>query len=224
MNKDNQNFVLFAVLAALILFGWPLLQNKFFPTANPPVTKIEDGKTKIIANKAADPTADSPAATRDRAVVLRETQRVQIDTPTMHGSINLKGARIDDLVLKNYKETVAKNAPPVRLLSPAGAPEAYFAGFGWRDDGLSPPTGDTVWTASSQLLTPGRPVTLTAANGKGQRFAIELSVDDGYMFGIKQIVANDGAAAVPVAAYGLVNRASMSKDPDSWTIHVGPMS
>jgi YidC/Oxa1 family membrane protein insertase len=224
VNKENQNFVLFAVLAALILFGWPMLQNKFFPTANPPVTKIEGGKTKVVANKAADPTADSPAANRDRAVVLRETPRVQIDTPTMHGSINLKGARIDDLVLKNYKETVAKNSPPVRLLSPAGAPEAYFAGFGWRDDGLSPPTGDTVWTASSQLLAPGKPVTLSAANGRGQRFAIELSVDDGYMFGIKQTVANGGAAAVPVAAYGLVNRATMSKDPDSWTIHVGPMS
>lgn len=224
MNKENQNFVLFAVLAALILFGWPVLQNKFFPTANPPVTKIEGGKTKVVANQNADPTADGPAAIRDRQAVLGETPRVRIDTPTMQGSINLKGARIDDLVLKNYKETVAKNSAPVRLLSPAGAPEAYFAGFGWRDEGLSPPSADTVWTASSQLLAPGKPVTLTAANGRGQRFTIELSVDDGYMFGIKQTVANGSAGAVPVAAYGLVNRAGMSKDPDSWTIHVGPMS
>ncbi len=224
MNKENQNFVLFAVIAALILFGWPVLQNKFFPTANPPVTKIEDGKTKVVTQKSADPTADGPAAIRDRNLVLRETPRVMIDTPTMRGSINLKGARIDDLVLKNYKETIAKNSPPIRLLSPAGAPEAYFAGFGWRDDGLSPPSADTVWTASSNLLAPGKPVTLTATNGRGQRFAIELSVDDGYMFGIKQTVANGGTGAVPVAAYGLVNRTGVSKDPDSWTIHVGPMS
>lgn len=224
MNKENKNFVLFAVIAALILFGWPVVQNRFFPTANPPVTKIEDGKTEVLPNKNADPTADTPAANRDRAVVLRETPRVQIDTPTMHGSINLKGARIDDLVLKNYKVTVAKDSPPVRLLSPAGAPEAYFAAFGWRDDGLSPPSADTVWTASSNLLAPGKPVTLTATNDKGQRFTIELTVDDGYMFGIKQTVANAGTGAVPVAAYGLVNRAGVSKDPDSWTIHVGPMS
>lgn len=224
MKQDNKNFVLFAVLAALILFGWPLIQNRFFPTANPPVTKIEDGKTKVLPKPEADPTADSPAAIRDRTAVLRESPRVQIDTPTMHGSINLRGARIDDLVLKNYKETVAKDSPPVRLLSPAGAPDAYFAGFGWRDDGLSPPAADAVWTASSQLLAPGKPVTLTAANAQGQRFAIELSVDDGYMFNVKQTVANGGAGAVPVATYGLVNRAGVSKDPDSWTIHVGPMS
>ncbi|OWK29367.1 membrane protein insertase YidC [Sphingomonas dokdonensis] len=224
MNKDNKNFVLFAVIAALILFGWPVIQNRFFPTANPPVTKIEDGKQKVLPKPSADPTADSPAATRDRAAVLRETPRVQIDTPTMRGSINLRGARIDDLVLKNYNETVAKNSPPVRLLSPAGAPDAYFAGFGWRDDGLAPPAADAVWTASSQLLAPGKPVTLTAANATGQRFAIELSVDDGYMFSVKQTVANGGAGAVPVAAYGLVNRASVSKDPSSWTNHVGPMS
>lgn len=224
MNKDNKNFVLFAVIAALILFGWPVIQNRFFPAANPPVTKIEDGKQKVLPKPSADPTADSPVATRDRAAVLSETPRVRIDTPTMRGSINLRGARIDDLVLKNYNETIAKNSPPVRLLSPAGAPDAYFAGFGWRDDGLSPPAADTVWTASSQLLAPGKPVTLTAANAQGQRFAIELSVDDGYMFSVKQTVANGGSGAVPVASYGLVNRAGVSKDPSSWTNHVGPMS
>ncbi len=224
MTDDKQNFVLFAVIAALILFGWPFLQNKFFPTANPPVTKIVDGKSKVVANKSADPTADGAAAIRDRRVVLGESPRVRIQTPALQGSINLKGARIDDLVLTRYNETIAKNSPPIRLLSPSGAPEAYFAGFGWRDDGLSPPAADTVWTASAPMLSPGRPVTLTATNAKGQRFAIELAVDDDYMFTVKQTVANGGANPVPVAAYGLVNRVGVSKDPDSWTIHTGPMS
>ncbi|VVT21119.1 Membrane protein insertase YidC [Sphingomonas sp. EC-HK361] len=224
MKDDQKNFVLFAVIAALILFGWPLIQNKFFPTANPPVTKIEDGKTKVVANRSADPTADGPAAIRDRRIVLAESPRVAIDTPRLKGSINLKGARIDDLVLIDYKETIAKDSQPIRLLSPAGAPDAYFAAFGWRDDGLKPPAADAVWTASSQVLAPGRPVTLTAANGQGQRFRIDLSVDQDYMFTVRQTVANGGAGAVPVATYGLVNRAGISKDPDSWTIHSGPMS
>ena len=224
MNQDRQNFVLFAVIAALILFGWPLIQGKFFPTANPPVTRIEKGETKVVANKAADPTADGPAALRDRRLVLAESPRVRISTPTLQGSINLRGARMDDLVLTRYKETIAKNAEPVRLLSPAGATDAYFAGFGWRDDGLASPAANTVWTASAPVLAPGRPVTLTAANAKGQRFAIEIAIDDGYMFTIKQTVANAGAGAVPVAAYGLVNRSGVSKDADSWTIHTGPMS
>ena len=224
MKDDRQNFVLFAVIAALILFGWPLIQGKFFPTANPPVTKIEGGKTKVVQNGAADPTADSPTAVRDRAVVLRETPRVRIDTPKLKGSINLKGARIDDLVLSAYGETIARNSPPIRLLSPAGAPEAYFAGFGWRDDGLRPPAPDTLWTTSSPVLAPGKPVTLDAANATGQRFRLQIAIDDAYMFTVRQTVLNAGTAPVPVAPFGYVNRTGVSKDPSSMTIHVGPMS
>ncbi|KQT33646.1 preprotein translocase YidC [Sphingomonas sp. Leaf412] len=224
MKDDNKNFVLFAVIAALILFGWPLVQGRFFPTANPPVTKIVDGKSKPLPQPQADPAADGPAAIRDRRAVLAETPRIRIDTPRLSGSINLRGARIDDLVLKRHRETVAKDSPPIRLLSPAGTGDAYFASFGWRDAGLRPPAADAVWTASGQLLAPGRPVTLTASNAAGQRFAIELAVDDGYMFTVRQTVANAGSGAVPVAAYGLVNRVGVSKDADSWTVHTGPIS
>ena len=223
MKDDRQNFVLFAVFAALILFGWPLIQNKFFPS-NPPATRIVDGKQVAVANPAADPTADGPVATRDRRLVLAESPRVRIETPRLRGSINLKGARIDDLVLIDYKETVARNAPPIRLLSPAGAPDAYFAGFGWRTDGLQPPAADAVWTASAPVLTPGKPVHLDATGPGGQRFRLTFSVDDHYMFTVRQTVLNAGTAPVSVAPYGYVNRIGVSKDPDSWTIHTGPMS
>ncbi|MDZ7282821.1 membrane protein insertase YidC [Sphingomonas sanguinis] len=222
MNQDRKNFVVFAVIAALILFGWPLIQSKFFPS-NPPATKIEGGKQVPVVNSTANPTATTPTAIRDRKVVLAETPRVAIDTPRLKGSINLKGARIDDLVLLDYKQTVDKNSPPIRLLSPAGTEGAYFAGFGWRTDGLTPPAADAVWTASAPVLRPGQPVTLTAANATGQQFRIVLSVDKDYMFTVQQTVANGGNAAVPVAAYGYVNR-GISADPDTWTIHVGPMS
>ncbi len=221
MNNDNKNFLLFAVLAALILFGWPVAQGYFFPTANPPVTKVEDGKSKPLPQPQGDPTADGPAALRDRAIVLAESPRVPIETPTLKGSINLKGARIDDLILTRYKETIAKDSAPIRLLSPAGASDAYFAGFSW--SGAAAPAPDTVWRATGSVLSPGRNVVLDAQNATGQRFRIELSVDDSYMFTVKQTVANAGSAAVPVAAYGFVNRTGHSKDPDSWTMHTGPM-
>ncbi len=223
VKDDRQNFVLFAVIAALILFGWPLVQSRFFPT-NPPATKIVKGKEVAVAHPGADPTADTPVANRDRRAVLAETPRVRIDTPLLQGSINLKGPRIDDLVLTRYKETVAKDSAPIRLLSPAGAPEAYFAGFGWRSDGLAPPAADTVWTASAPVLKPGQPVTLEAANATGQRFRIEIGVDKDYLFTIRQTVLNGGAQPVTVAPFGYVNRVGVSKDPDSWTIHTGPIS
>lgn len=74
MNKERQNFVLFAVIAALILFAWPLIQGKFFPVSNPPVTKIVNGKSVPVTAKTADPTADAPAAIRSRQAVLGDSR------------------------------------------------------------------------------------------------------------------------------------------------------
>lgn len=225
MNNDNRNFITFAILAVVLLFAWPLVMNRILPPANPPVTKIQGGKTQVQPSPGA-PTAASPSAIRDIKAVLGETaaQRVAIDTPTLKGSINLKGARIDDLLLTQYKDTVDKNSPPIRLLSPAGTAGAYFAEFGWQDTGIKPPSPDTVWTASGSVLAPGKPVTLSTTNGQGQRFEITLAVDKDYMFTVRQTVANGAAQPIKVAPYGLVNRAEASKDLDTWSIQVGPMS
>ncbi|TVV72591.1 membrane protein insertase YidC [Sphingomonas solaris] len=221
---DNmRNMVLFAILTVAVLFGWPLVSGHFFPTANPPATRIVDGKSVPVPNPAADPAADSPAALRDRAVVLADSPRVLIDTPRLQGSINLRGARIDDLVLRTYRETIAKDSPPIRLLSPAGAGDAYFAGFGWTGSGAALPTADTVWTASGTRLAPNSPVTLTWSNPTGQRFAIRLSVDPNYMFTVEQSVTNGGGGAISARPWSLVSRVGHSKDPTAWTNHVGPM-
>ena len=220
---DKKNIVLAVLLTAAILFGWPYVSTYFFPAANPPATKIEGGKTTPVANPAADPAADSVTAIRDRAVVLKESPRIPIRTPKLDGSINLKGARIDDIVLPTYKETIAKDSPDVRLYSPAGTQDAYFAGFGWQGEGLKTPNKDTVWTAQGSELTPTSPVTLTWNNGVGQTFEIRLSVDENYMITAAQKVSNSGAGTVGVKPYGYISRRSIPKDPDTWTIHIGPM-
>ena len=216
--------MIFAVLAALVLIGWPMVTARLFPAANPPATELVNGKSVAVVNPAADPAADSPKAMRDRAVVLAESPRIRIETPSLRGTINLKGARIDDLVLAKYDETVAKNSPPIRLLSPGGAAGAYFAQFGWQTPGIESPSADTIWKASGAALTPTTPVTLTAANATGQQFRIELSVDADYMFTIRQSVANSGGAAVSVTPYAFVTRADKSTDLDQWAANVGPMA
>lgn len=223
MKDDQKNFLLFAVLAALLLFGWPVATQWLFPTANPPVTQIKGGKTEVVANPGADPAADTPTAIRDRKLVISETPRIAIETPTVRGSINLKGARIDDLVLVKHKETIKPDSDPIRLLSPSGTQDAYFAGFGWSGPGLTAPAPDAVWTASGNKLTPTTPVKLTTGNGT-QRFIIELSVDDGYMFTIRQRVANLGDKPISVAGYGYLSRYGPGKDHDSYTIHAGPVA
>ena len=219
---DNQrNLILAIVLSALVLLGWPLVSDRLLPTANPPATKIVDGRQVALPKPEAMP--DSPAAIRDRKLVLAETPRVAIRNPRLGGSINLKGARLDDLTLTTYGETIAKGAPPVRLLSPGGTQDAYFAGYGWTGRGVALPGPDTIWQADGTLLTPERPVTLSWANGSGQTFRIRFAIDRAYMFTVTQAVANTGGGALAVKPYGLVNRAGHSKDPDSWTMHTGPI-
>ncbi|MDX3911668.1 MAG: membrane protein insertase YidC [Sphingobium sp.] len=220
---DKRNIILAVVLSALILFGWPYIAQWFFPTANPPATQIQGGKTTPVASPNADPAADSPTAIRDRGAVLKGSPRVAIETPKLQGSINLKGARIDDIVLPTYRETIAKTSPAIRLYSPGGTRDAYFAGFGWSGEGLKGPDANTLWTASGSKLTPTTPVTLSWNNGAGQLFEIGLSVDKDFMFTVNQKVTNSSAAPVGVRPYGYISRDGHSKDPTSWTIHTGPI-
>ena len=211
--------MLFAVLAALILFGGQYLTSKFFPTANPPVSKIDDGKSVAVSTAP----VTTPAKVRDRNQVLGETQRVKIVTPSLNGSINLKGARIDDLVLPTYKETIDKNSAPIRLFSPSGTENAYFANFGWTGSGVQTPDQNTVFTANATELSPGKPVTLSWTNPTGQRFDITIAVDTKFMFTVTQTVSNGAAAPVSVRPYALVSRHGPGADVDTWTNHVGPI-
>jgi YidC/Oxa1 family membrane protein insertase len=220
--NDSKNMILAVVLSALVLLGWTWAANKYFPTANPPSTKIEDGKQQPLPQPQAQPTAAAPKALQSRAAVIGSTPRVRIQTPSLAGSINLKGARIDDLVLVRQRATIAKDSPPVRLLSPLGAPGAYIASFGWTGPGA--PTLDTVWTADSATLTPGHPVTLSTQTSDGSRYTIRITVDEGYLFTVRQAVLNGSGSPLAVRPIGLVSRADKSHDPDSWTNHVGPIS
>jgi YidC/Oxa1 family membrane protein insertase len=221
--NEHRNMILAIALSALVLFGWSFISERWFPTANPPATKTVDGKQVPLPKPQADPAADSPPAIRDRASVIAETPRVAIQTPRLQGSLNLKGARIDDLVLTTHRESLEPNSPAIRLLSPGGTREAYFASFGWAGDDDRVPGADAVWTASGNRLAPGAPVRLRWDNRHGQTFEIIISVDDGYMFTVTQRVGNRGAGDFATRPYSLVSRASASADPDSWTMHVGPV-
>jgi YidC/Oxa1 family membrane protein insertase len=227
--NDQRNMILAVVLSALVLFGWTAVSEKFFPQPKPVVAPAAPAATAGGVPVAA-PTA--AATIRDRAIVIGESARVQINTPKLKGSIALKGARFDDLVLVEHKQTIKKNSGPVQLLSPAGTQKAYFAGFGWSGDGLAAPDANTVWTADNAVLTPEKPVTLNWANANGQRFAIKISVDKDYMFAIDQTVVNAGTGAVGARSYAYVSRnygareGSMfagQEDVDIWTLHVGPI-
>ena len=168
--NDSKNLILAVVLSALVLLGWTWAANKYFPTANPPSTKVENGQAAAAAAAAgaAVGAGDAQGDCRAVAAALGSTPARRASARRRcTGSINLKGAQIDDLLLVSQRQTIAKNSPPVRLLSPLGAPGAYIASVRLdrararrprRSTRCGPPTAST--------LSPGHPVTLTHADGR----------------------------------------------------------
>jgi YidC/Oxa1 family membrane protein insertase len=217
--------ILAVVLSVAVLLGWTWAANKFFPTANPPSTKVVNGERVPAPPPAAQPSAPAtPKALKSVSAAIASSPRISIRTPSLLGSINLKGAQIDDLLLLEQKQTIAPDSPPVRLLAPLGAPGAYVAEFGWTAEGAQAPGLDTVWTADSQQLTPGHPVTLSTQMPDGTRYRLKIAVDEGYLFTVQQTVLNASGKPLQVRPIGLLSRSDKSHDPDSWTNHVGPIS
>lgn len=212
--------ILAIVLSALVLFGWSFASDRFFPQPKPVVTRT-------VAGTPASPTAVIPSgipqsagAAIPVATAVGASPRIRIDTPKLSGTINLRGARIDDLVLKTYQQTIKKDSPPVRLFSPSGTTDAYFAQFGWTGTGA--PAADALWTASG-TLTPATPVTLTTTGPTGAIFEILLKVDPDWMFTAEQRVRNTGATPLQVRPFGLVSRTGQGHEKDAYNLHVGPL-
>jgi len=201
MFTENRNFIIFVIVAGVILLGYQMF--------------IVGPQTKRLAAEHAAAQAVAPAASVQPAAVqmslphaLGQSPRVAVDTPALTGSIALTGARLDDLRLKGYHDEVAKTSPLVRLLAPQGAPNAYFASQGWvAANLLGLPDDNTVWTLTTPgALTPTHPITLTYRSPGGLTFARTIAVDDKAMFTVADAVVNRGAGPVTLAPYASVKR------------------
>ncbi|KPM21997.1 membrane protein insertase YidC [Citromicrobium sp. RCC1885] len=225
---DNQrNLILAVVLCGILILGYEAAVTYYYPT--PPETDQVDRATTPEQRVAQD-TAQNPAiaaAAIDEAVDLDEAlsagNRVAIDAPRVEGSINLVGARIDDIELKDHRATVDKDSGPVQLFAPAGTPIQNFAQFGFVGEGTQVPGADTVWQASGEALTPDTPIDLRWDNAQGQRFRIRLSIDDNYMITAEQTVANTGDAPVVVSPFATITRTSLTASKSTWISHSGPI-
>ncbi|MCH8835866.1 MAG: membrane protein insertase YidC, partial [Proteobacteria bacterium] len=169
-------------------------------------------------------TQATPVAVDDRRVMLAKSKRVKIRSPRLHGSIALTGGRIDDLTLADYRETLDETSPEIILLSPHGAPDAYFAQFGWVPaDGVVVPGPDTPWTANRDVLAPGSPLTLTWDNGQGLRFSRIYAIDENYMFTVTQRIENTGSTPAALYPYGLISRWGTPEVTGFFILHEGPL-
>ena len=236
MDDQNKNLILATVLSALVLLIWFVL---FPPEQQSPAvteTPTSDGVPAPSPDATLPPAAGSaaPDVTTGTIAVDREdavaaTRRVPVETPRLTGSLSLTGGRIDDIALKDYRETLDDDSPIVTLLSPAGAPNAYYALHGWVPAGDldfdAVPSANTEWTlAEGTTLSSDTPVTLTWDNGAGLVFTRRISVDDGFMFTVAQTVRNEGTAPVRLAPYGLVARHGEPQVENFFISHEGVVS
>ena len=222
-SPDVKNIVLAVVLSTMVLLGWTVVADRFFPTEAPtPVvsTAAPAGAPAPAALQGAAPAIAGPGAILGRDAALAASPRVAIDTPRLKGSINLTGARFDDLVLPSYRQTNDKASPPVRLFSPSRTADSQFAQFGWV--GALAPPATAVWTADRPTLTSATPVTLSTTAPSGLVFRQKISVDKDFLFTVEQSIENPGAAPVVLQPFGLVSRRGEAAAAET-NVHVGPI-
>src|ERR1700722_6743249 len=183
---DNRNTILAVILSGLVLLGWQYFFNipqmekqRALQQAQSELIKPtpDAGATATPQNGTAPaPSANAPAVNQpaSTAIVSRDAAiaagpRVKIDTPRLTGSIALKGGRIDDLSLVQFRETVDPASPAIILYSPSGTAEPYYAEFGWvaaSGSAAKMPDRDTLWQQEgTNSLAPSSPVTLKYDNG-----------------------------------------------------------
>src|SRR5882757_10046217 len=215
---DNRNTILAVILSGLVLIAWQYFYNvpqmekqretQKQTEVQRPATPATPGTVATPAPAPGTPAAE--AAVVSREAVLESGPRIKIETPRVAGSIALKGARIDDLELVQFRETVDPKSPAIVLLSPSGTAEPYYAEFLWlaaSGAAVKTPSADTVWQQEgSNILTPSAPVTLKYDNGSGLVFRRTIAIDERYLFTIKDEVNNLGSAPVTLYPFALISR------------------
>ena len=244
--NDNKNLILAIVASVFILVSFEFYSSWRYPDAGqqqgdqaagvdataptpapsaqaPAPVPIPGSNAQLSAPSipgTVAPTA-AEALMTGRDSLLKKTSRVSISSPRLTGSLSLVGGRLDDLILSDYHEDLDKTSPPIVLLSPSGAQNAYFTDYGWVGEGVTLPGPTTLWTASAKTLSPEKPVTLSWNNGQGLVFKRTFAIDENYMFTITQEVENTGANPVTLFPFGLMSRHGTPEVTGFYILHEG---
>lgn len=226
---DNRNLFIAIAVSLIILAGFHFFYEKPRQEAERAqqemVTPAAQKQAQNQAELDAPVTQQTPSSAPSSAQAFT-SRRIAIETPSLSGSLALTGGRIDELLLKDYDVSLDNDAP-VQLLAPEGTEHPYHAEFGWLSGtkNIATPTKNSVWQqVGSNDLTPKTPVTLRWNNGQGLVFEQEISLDENYLFTVRQKVTNQGGSAVTLYPYGLVKRKGMPADYQSlFILHEGPI-
>ena len=244
--SDQRNLILAIVLSVVIILGFQFFYEA--PRMQERQRQAEQAQQTEQAGQAGSEQAGRPSAdgvarpapaeglptpgavrTVDRASALEATPRLEIDNGRLHGSIALKGGRIDDVTLADYHTTPDPSSPEIELFNPAGAPDTYFAEFGWvpAEAGAAGPVPgpETDWTVEGGAETLGAdsPVRLNWSNGQGLDFNKTIALDDDYMFTVERSVTNNTDRPVTFYPYSLISRWGTPPISGYYILHEGPI-
>jgi YidC/Oxa1 family membrane protein insertase len=229
---DQKRLLLAISISLAILVLFQLVAEHFVPHPPPHVASQNLSRTQqstvvkghqLTQNLEPVVTSGAPPSANAGA---RAAPRLAIDAPAVSGSMSLVGARLDDLVLRDYHLTVKKTSPLVRLLSRASGPKPYYVQFGWNaapGSATALPGSNTLWTASAPTLSPGHPVTLSWNNGSNVIFKLVMHVDDQFMFTVQQVVENKSGQPVSVYPWSRIRRDYLPPVPGIYILHKGPL-
>ena len=224
---DQKRLMLAIALSVVILLGFQLLLPKRpapVELAGVPTTSApKSTQATATSGPSATPAAASGTTPIDQGAISKDAPRVKFAGPRVQGSISLLGARIDDLVLRDYRDTIAPDSPLVRLLEPRTEAQPYYVQFGWTGAPGSTaklPGNDTVWTAAGELSATSK-MTLSWNNGAGLDFQIVLGLDDNFMFTIDQRVTNAGDASVSLHPFARIRRDYTPVTEGYYILHEG---
>ncbi len=231
---ENRNYILAIALSLLILVGWQYLYVGPQMEAERAALEAEmatsvDGAPMVVDEGApaiqVGPGGSLVPQTLDREAVVAGTERIEIETSHITGSIAVQGARIDDIHLVEYQETLDEDSDTVILFSPSGTADPFYAEFGWAQGAggaATLPGTNTLWQVEgNNRLTATTPVALTYDNGEGLIFRRVISVDEDYMFTIRQEVENTSDAGVLLYPYGLIARHGEPRTSRMFILHEG---
>jgi len=207
---DNKN-ILFAIsLSAAVIILWTLV---FVP----PPEEIKQNKInqEQVKQEQAQKSSDTPSLDQNenftkltRKEALTENERVPFENNSVVGSIGLKGATIDDLTFKEYNVELNSNEKVI-LLNPRNVEDGYFieSGFVTTNKNIDIPNSNTVWEVEgNKKLTNNSPIKLTWTNSQGITFEKHISLDDQFLFTVKQKIINSSDKTYNFYSYGQIIR------------------
>ena len=225
MNPETRNLVAAISLSMAVLIGYQLLfvEPKKDIAQNENIVKESDDSSNIPIPQNLDNGIVASDTTETKSS-NKPVPRISMISKEVSGSISLKGARIDDITLTQYKETLEPESELIKLLLKSNGDSPYFIEFGWSSpDGIKVPNGKSLWKSSSNILSPDKNITLKWDNGENITFYQDISVDDSFMITVNQRVENNSNNSVTLYPYGLIRRAGEPKTIDFFVLHEGPL-